>query len=240
MYGDTMNWSGTGNLESAIEITFTNKALIKQAFVHSSYLNENPGAGLNDNQRMEFLGDSLLNLIIAEKLYQEFPDLPEGKLTEIRVSLVRQEMLAEKALALKLGEMMLLGRGEDLSGGRNKKNNLADTFEALVAAIYLDKGMETTKNFILKYFSADIDAVKSGKIALNFKALLQEWTQAELKLLPLYEIIEATGPDHARVFFVSVSVEDVVLAIGTGKSKKIAESEAARLALSKLSEKRRY
>ncbi|MBN1375103.1 MAG: ribonuclease III [Dehalococcoidia bacterium] len=228
---------GLSNLESLLGTDFTNKALLKQAFVHSSYLNENPGSGLNDNQRMEFLGDSLLNFIIAEKLFHEFPNLPEGKLTEIRVSFVRQEKLAEKASVLKLGDMMLLGKGEDLSGGRTKRNNLADTFEALVAAIYLDKGIEPTRNFIFKYFSADIDAVKSGQIALNFKALLQEWTQAELKLLPHYEIVEATGPDHDRIFFVSVSVGDVVLSIGSGKSKKIAESEAARLALSKISGK---
>jgi ribonuclease-3 len=209
--------------------------LLKQAFVHSSYINENPGTDLHDNQRMEFLGDSLLNFIVAEKLYHEFPDIAEGKLTEIRISLVRQEKLAEKAHALKLGDFMLLGKGEDLSDGRTKRNNLADTFEALIAAIFLDQGIEVTKNLILKLFSSDIEATKSGRIDVNFKAMLQELTQAEFKLLPDYEVIEARGPDHDREFFVSVSVGDVVLAIGSGKSKKTAESEAARLALAKLS-----
>jgi ribonuclease-3 len=209
--------------------------LLKQAFVHSSYINENPGTDLHDNQRMEFLGDSLLNFIVAEKLYHEFPDIAEGKLTEIRISLVRQEKLAEKAHALKLGDFMLLGKGEDLSDGRTKRNNLADTFEALIAAIFLDQGIEVTKNLILKLFSSDIEAIKSGRIDVNFKAMLQELTQAEFKLLPDYEVIEARGPDHDREFFVSVSVGDVVLAIGSGKSKKTAESEAARLALAKLS-----
>jgi ribonuclease-3 len=214
---------------------FNNEPLLKQAFVHSSYINENPGTDLHDNQRMEFLGDSLLNFIVAEKLYHEFPDIAEGKLTEIRISLVRQEKLAEKAHALKLGDFMLLGKGEDLSDGRTKRNNLADTFEALIAAIFLDQGIEVTKNLILKLFSSDIEAIKSGRIDVNFKAMLQELTQAEFKLLPDYEVIEARGPDHDREFFVSVSVGDVVLAIGSGKSKKTAESEAARLALAKLS-----
>lgn len=227
--------SSSSDLESLLGIHFNNEPLLKQAFVHSSYINENPGTDLHDNQRMEFLGDSLLNFIVAEKLYHEFPDIAEGKLTEIRISLVRQEKLAEKAHALKLGDFMLLGKGEDLSDGRTKRNNLADTFEALIAAIFLDQGIEVTKNLILKLFSSDIEAIKSGRIDVNFKAMLQELTQAEFKLLPDYEVIEARGPDHDREFFVSVSVGDVVLAIGSGKSKKTAESEAARLALAKLS-----
>ena len=227
--------SSSSDLESLLGMHFNNEPLLKQAFVHSSYINENPDTDLHDNQRMEFLGDSLLNFIVAEKLYHEFPDIAEGKLTEIRISLVRQEKLAEKAHALKLGDFMLLGKGEDLSDGRTKRNNLADTFEALVAAIFLDQGIEVTKNLILKLFSSDIEAIKSGRIDVNFKAMLQELTQAEFKLLPDYEVIESRGPDHDREFFVSVSVGDVVLAIGSGKSKKTAESEAARLALAKLS-----
>jgi ribonuclease III len=224
------------NLQSALGIIFKNTALLKQAFVHSSYINENAGTDFHDNQRMEFLGDSLLNFIVAEQLYYDFPDLPEGKLTEIRVSLVRQDKLAEKAASLKLGDFMLLGKGEDLSGGRNKRNNLADTFEALVAAVFLDQGIEVAREFVLKHLSPDIAKIKSGQVALNFKAILQELTQAEFKLLPEYDVIEARGPDHDREFFVSVSVGDIVLAIGSGKSKKVAESEAARIALSKLAE----
>lgn len=228
--------SSLSNLQSALGTVFKNESLLQQAFVHSSYINENTGTALHDNQRMEFLGDSLLNFIVAGQLYYDFPDLPEGKLTEIRVSLVRQDKLAEKAASLKLGDFMLLGKGEDLSGGRNKRNNLADTFEALVAAIFLDQGIEAAKEFVLKHLSSDITKIKLGQVALNFKAILQELTQAEFKLLPDYEVIEARGPDHDREFFVSVSVGDVVLAIGSGKSKKVAESEAARIALSKLAE----
>ena len=229
--------SSFSDLQSLLGMHFNNDLLLKQAFVHSSYINENPDTDLHDNQRMEFLGDSLLNFIVAEKLYHEFPDIAEGKLTEIRISLVRQEKLAEKAHALKLGDFMLLGKGEDISEGRTKRNNLADTFEALIAAIFLDQGIEATRNLILKLFSPDIEAIKSGRIDVNYKAMLQELTQAEFKLLPDYEVIEARGPDHDRLFFVSVSVGDVVMAIGSGKSKKTAESEAARLALAKLSAK---
>jgi ribonuclease-3 len=191
-------------LQSLLEIKFKDQSILKRALVHTSYINENPAVDLHDNQRMEFLGDSLLNFIVAEKLYREFPDLPEGRLTEIRVSLVRQEKLAEKAVALKIGHFMLLGKGEDLSGGRDKRNNLADTFESLIAAIFLDGGLENARNFVLKHLEHDIQAIKSGKETPNYKALLQELTQAEFKQLPEYIVVEASGPDHDRMFVVSV------------------------------------
>lgn len=226
--------SSLTNLQSALGIVFNNTSLLQQAFIHTSYINENPAAGSGDNQRMEFLGDALLNMIVAEKLYHEFSALPEGQLTEIRVSLIRQEKLAEQATALKLGDYLLLGKGEDASGGRNKRNNLADTFEALIAAIFLDQGFEAARRFILAGIQVDIKAVKAGQLVPNFKALLQELTQARFNSLPDYEVIESTGPDHDRVFFVSVSLGDMVIAIGSGKTKKAAEFEAARLAYAKL------
>jgi ribonuclease-3 len=225
------------NLQSTLGIRFNNPAILEQAVTHASYTNESPAGNAVDNERMEFLGDALLNLFIAEQLYRDFPDLPEGKMTEIRISMVRQEKLAEKALQLKLGDFLLLGRGEDASGGREKRNNLADAYEALTAAVYLDQGFETARSFVLSCFAADIQAIKDGKHILNFKALLQEMTQAEFKTLPEYEIIEATGPDHDKIFCVSVSLGDVLLAIGSGKTRKTAESEAARAAYSKLTAK---
>jgi ribonuclease-3 len=216
-------------------IAFRNPSLLQQAFVHTSYINENPDADIHDNQRMEFLGDAVLTMIFAELLYKEFPDLPEGKLTELRISLIRQEKLAEKASALKLGDYMVLGKGEDSSGGREKRNNLADTFEALIGAVYLDRGIGKAREFVLSNYKKDISAIKAGKPVLNYKALLQEFTQAKFKTLPLYEIVEATGPDHDKVFCVAVSLGETVLAIGSGKTRKVAESEAAHLALEKLS-----
>jgi len=224
-------------LQSALGMSFNNPAILEQAVTHSSYINENPAGNACDNERLEFLGDALINLIVAEKLYCDFPGLPEGRLSEIRVSLVRQEKLAEKALQLKLGEYLLLGKGEDASGGRGKRNNLADAYEALTAAIYLERGFDAARSFILRGFAEDIQAIKEGKYSPNFKALLQELTQAEFKTLPEYEIIEATGPDHDRIFCVSVSLGEVLLAVGSGKTKKTAESEAARAAYGKLTTK---
>jgi len=229
--------SSLNKLQSSIGIKFNNPDILQQAVTHASYINENPAAASGDNERMEFLGDALLNLFVAEKLYCDFPELPEGKLTEIRVSLVRQENLAEKALQLKLGDHLLLGKGEDASGGRIKRNNLADAYEALTAAVFLDRGFESAKGFVLSGFAADIQAIKDGKHSLNYKALLQELTQSEFKTLPEYEVIEATGPDHDKIFCVSVSMGDVLLAIGSGKTKKNAESEAARAAYNKLTAK---
>ncbi len=223
------------DIQSNLGITFHNPSLLRQAFVHTSFINENQGADIHDNQRMEFLGDAVLTMIFAELLYREFPDLPEGKLTELRISLIRQEKLAEKASALKLGSYLVLGKGEDLSGGRERRNNLADTFEALIAAIFLDQGMERTRQFVIDNYRKDISAIHAGKPVLNYKALLQELMQAKFKTLPEYEIIEATGPDHDKLFCVSVALGEVVLAIGSGKTRKVAESEAARIALGKLS-----
>ena len=224
-------------LQSTLGIRFDNPAILEQAVTHASYINENPAANAGDNERMEFLGDALLNLFVAEKLYLDFPDLPEGRLSEIRVSLVRQEKLAEKALQLELGDYLLLGKGEDASGGRGKRNNLADAYEALTAAVYLDRGFETARTFVLSGFAADILSIKEGKHSVNFKAMLQELTQAEFKTLPEYEIIEATGPDHDKIFCVSVSLGDVLLAVGSGKTRKTAESEAAKAAYGKLTAK---
>jgi ribonuclease-3 len=226
--------TSTDKLQSAIGIRFNNPATLVQALTHSSYINENPAGNDGDNERMEFLGDALLNLFVAEQLYSDFPDLPEGKLTEIRVSMIRQDKLAEKALQLELGGYLLLGKGEDMSGGREKRNNLADAYEALTAAIYLDQGFEKARSFVLSGFAVDIEDARGGKQSPNFKAMLQELTQAEFKTLPEYEIVESTGPDHDKIFCVSVSLADVLLAIGSGKTRKTAESEAARAAYGKL------
>ena len=227
--------SALDRLQSTLGITFTDPAILGQALTHTSYASENPGLPTGDNQRMEFLGDALLYVLVAEALYRGFPSLPEGKLTEIRVSLVRKEKLAEKAAGLKLGDYLLLGRGEEASGGRGKPKNLADAFEALTAAIFLDRGMEATRHFITSLFHEEMEAIRSGKLSANFKAMLQEFTQSEFKTLPEYEIIESTGPDHDKVFIVSVSLGEVVLAVGSGKTRKGAEAEAARIGYLKLS-----
>ena len=220
--------------EAHLGIFFNNKSLLKQALAHSSYLNENPGFSLPSNERLEFLGDAILNFMVAEKLYAEFLELSEGELTAIRASLVCREALAEFASSLKLGDYLLLGRGEEASKGRVKQSNLANAMEALIGAIYLDQGLAKVKDFVLEKIKPAVEKTKAGKFAPNYKALLQEFIQGKKKLAPSYQIVEISGPDHDRQFTVEVTIESEVLGRGTGSSKRAAETEAARFAWEKL------
>ncbi len=208
--------------------------LLEQAFVHPSYLNENPGFDGPDNERLEFLGDAVLNFIVAEKLYEEFPRLPEGVLTEIRASLVRRATLAELASHLGIGDCLLLGQGEEGNGGRSKPSNLANALEALIAALYLEQGLAEARRFILRELGPLLDEIKAGRTIPNYKALLQELVQKDKQQTPVYRLVEATGPDHDRQFTAEILVGGEALAKGTGKSKKAAESQAAREAWEKL------
>ena len=221
-------------LQQLIGIKFKDEAFLQQAFIHSSYTNENPGSPITDNERLEFLGDALLSFIIAHELYLRFPSFSEGKLTETRVSLIRQETLAEIAAGLKLGDYLLLGKGEEATGGRQKQTNLADTLEALIGAIFLDQGLKVVSDFVIARFAAQLEEIKAKGIGPNYKALLQELTQARFKKLPAYHIAESSGPDHNKSFVVEVTLGDSILGIGSGKTKKTAETEAAHSALDKL------
>ncbi len=216
--------------QSSLGVSFSQKSLLEQAFVHRSYLNENPTFALSSNERLEFLGDAILNFIVAERLYKEFADLPEGALTEIRASLVCRDALADLASSLKLGDWLLLGQGEETSGGRSKPSNLANAMEALIGALYLEQGLARARRFILKQLKPRLEKIKAGRIAPNYKALLQELIQGQKRPAPVYRLVEATGPDHNRQFTVEILVEGEALARGTGKSKKAAESQAARAA----------
>jgi len=215
-------------------ISFRQGDLLEHAFVHTSYLNENPDFYLPDNERLEFLGDAILNFIVAERLYREFPKLPEGDLTEIRASLVCRDTLAEVASSLRLGAWLLLGQGEETSGGRTKQSNLADAMEALIGAIYLDQGLATARRFVLKQLKAELRKIKAGKMTPNYKALVQELIQGQKKPAPVYDLVETAGPDHNKKFTAEILVEGEALGRGTGKSKKAAESQAARSAWEKL------
>jgi ribonuclease-3 len=175
-----------------------------------------------------------LSFIVAERLYREFPHFGEGELTEIRISLVRQETLAELAAGLKLGDYLYLGRGEETGGGRQRQTNLADAFESLIGAIFLDQGLNAAKDFVLSKLHRQLQGVVARGIGRNYKALLQEFTQAKCKQLPIYRVVEASGPDHDKGFGVEVMLEDRVLGTGSGKSKRAAEMEAARIAWEKL------
>lgn len=208
--------------------------MLEQAFVHSSYLNENPDFAWPSNERLEFLGDAILNFIVTEKLYEEFPKLPEGELTEIRATLVCRDTLAKLASSLNLGDWLLLGRGEEANGGRAKASNLANAMEALLGALYLDQGLAKARRFILRQFKPELEKIKAGKTTTNYKALVQELIQGQKRPTPVYRLVEATGPDHCKQFTVEILVEGEALGRGTGKSKKVAENQAARAAWEKL------
>ncbi len=222
------------SLQQNIGVTFLDLSLLQQTFLHSSYINENPEYPIPNNERLEFLGDAVLNFIVAEKIFNEFPSLAEGELTEIRVSLIREETLAELATELKLGDYLSLGKGEESTGGRQRQTNLADTFEALIGAILLDQGLTAAKEFVLSRLNSHLEKIRSGGIRQNYKAQLQEFTQSEYKQLPVYHLVGTTGPDHDKNFTVKVMLADRILGTGSGKSKKAAEMEAARSACKKL------
>jgi len=219
-------------LQETLGTPFNNPSLLEQALVHSSYVNENPAA--TANERLEFLGDAVLGLVIAQELYQRLPQSSEGRMTELRSSLVRGEALARLAGAIGLGGHLYLGRGEEASGGREKPANLAGALEAVIAAIFLDRGFNTARGFILGLMAEELDKVISQGIEPDYKSQLQELIQARHQPAPTYQVIEATGPDHDRSFTIEVRVGDTVLGRGSGKSKKSAEEAAARSALEQL------
>jgi ribonuclease-3 len=222
------------NCQKDLGISFHQESLLEQAFVHLSYLNENPTFAQPSNERLEFLGDAILNFVVTEKLYEEFPQLSEGELTEIRATLVCRDTLAELASSLKLGDWLLLGRGEEANGGRVKESNLANAMEALIGALYLDQGITETRRFILRQLKPELEEIKAGKITPNYKALVQELVQGQKKPTPVYRLVEATGPDHSKQFTAEILVEGEALGKGVGKSKKVAESQAARAAWERL------
>lgn len=221
-------------LQEILGVAFKDLSLLEQALIHSSYINENPGSALTSNERLEFLGDAILGSVIAEKLYQDLPSFTEGEMTELRAALVRRDTLARAARAIGLGDYLYLGRGEEASGGRHKPVNLAGALEAVIAAIYLDQGAATAKDFILRLFNKELQKVVSRGVEVNYKSQLQELIQAREQQTPAYYVIESTGPDHDRRFTVEVRVGDTVLGRGSGRSKKEAETEAARSALERL------
>ena len=222
-------------LQQTLGISFNDSSLLEQALVHSSYVNENPGLAPVSNERLEFLGDAVLSLIVAEKLYQDFPHSAEGEMTRLRAALVRRDTLARIARTIKLGDYLYLGKGEAASGGRRKPANLAGALEAIIAAVFLDQGSVTTREFILRLFDEELQKVASRGARVDYKSQLQELIQAGEQQTPAYQLVEAMGPDHDRRFTVEVRVGDTVLGRGSGKSKKAAEAEAARTALEQLS-----
>ena len=222
-------------LQETLKVSFNDLALLEQAMVHSSYVNENPGFAPFSNERLEFLGDAILDLIIAEKLYQDFSDLSEGEMTKLRSVLVRRDTLACIARAIRLGDYLYMGQGEEASGGRHKSANLAGGLEAVVAAVFLDQDLVVTRELVLRLFNDELQKIIRQGTEIDYKSQLQELTQSRYRLTPNYRLLEEVGPDHDKVFTIEVTVADAVLGRGSGKSKKIAEVEAARAALEQLS-----
>lgn len=223
------------DLEERIRHRFGTSSLLVEAMVHPSFLNENPEFGQSDNQRLEFLGDAVLNYLAAEYLFQRFPDLPEGELTTLRAALVRTETLSGFARSLELGTYLYLGRGEAESGGRDRVTTLADGFEALLGALSLDGGLDAARRLLVPLLESVTIQVIENDVSRDYKSLLQEKVQAELGGPPRYRTVAVSGPDHRRQFTVEVMVDERVVGSGRGSSKQAAEQEAARQALDTLS-----
>lgn len=218
-------------LQQTLGVSFNDLSLLEQALVHSSYLNENPDFAPNSNERLEFLGDAVLGVVIAEKLYQECLYSNEGEMTRLRADLVRRDTLARIAKAISLGHYLYMGKGEEASGGRRNPANLAGAMEAMIAAVFLDQGPAAARNFILRLLDTELQKIVSHGVVVDDKSRLQQLIQASVQQTPFYRVVQATGPDHNKRFAVEVRLGDTVLGTGSGRSKKAAEIEAARAAL---------
>jgi len=221
-------------LQESLEINFQNLQLLNQAFVHESYANERRDLKLVSNERLEFLGDSVLGVIVTEYIYNRYPQAPEGDLNRIRAAVVSRPTLAEKAAELDLGKYLLLSKGEGAGGGRQRASLLADAYEALIGVVFLDLGLEKAKKFVLQQLIDKIDLAEKNQLFKDYKSILQELAQKEFKCCPSYQVVKEEGPDHCKIFSIEVVLNEKTLGAGKGKSKKEAEQEAARQALTRL------
>lgn len=220
-------------LENLLKIKFNNPSLLEQAFIHRSYLNETQSQHSASNERLEFLGDSILSFTVSEFLYQKFPDSPEGDLTNYRSSLVCTKTLSGIAKKLNLGFYLKMSKGEKKSGGENNPSLLANTVESLIGAIYLDKGLNSVRNFINQFLVPVLSEIIKNKSFKDYKSLFQEKVQEKTRISPVYKVIDSWGPDHAKNFKIGVYVGKTLVAEGTGKSKQEAEQLAAKTAIEK-------
>ncbi len=218
-------------LQNILGIKFNNPELLKQALVHSSYVHENPVVAPVSNERLEYLGDAVLGFVFADMLFSKFPQYQEGHLTRFRSLLVRRSTLCRLALRISLGEYLYLGKGEEVSHGRQKPANLAGALEALIAAVYLDQGLFASRDFVFFLFNEEINDLLNQISSDDYKSRLQELVQEKKQITPSYNILESAGPAHDKMFVAEVSIGDQVISRGSGSSKKKAEAAAARIAL---------
>lgn len=222
-------------LQKSLKVNFKNLNLLKQAMVHRSYLNEHPGFKVGHNERLEFLGDAVLEIIVTEYLFLNFKDVPEGDLTNWRASLVNSKMLYEVAQELKIEDYLYLSKGE--AKDKNKKSRqfiLANAIEAIIGAIYLDQGLSVSKKFVFKNIISKLDSILKNQLYLDPKSRFQERAQEEKGVTPRYQILEETGPDHDKIFKVGLYLDDKMIATGTGSSKQEAQISAAEAGLRQL------
>jgi ribonuclease-3 len=217
-------------IEKSLSLNFKNKDLLFKAFCHRSYLNENPNFYLEHNERLEFLGDAVLELVVTEYLYQKYPN-PEGELTTWRAALVNTDMLAKTAKSLEFNEYLLLSQGESKDTGKARKSILANTFESIIGAIYLDKGYNDCKKFIKKNLIVELDNIIEKGLYKDAKSKFQEQAQSKAEVTPLYKVLDEYGPDHDKQFVVGVFLGEELVAQGVGSSKQEAEINAAKKGL---------
>jgi ribonuclease III len=220
-------------LQKIIRVKFKNKSLLQRAVTHRSYVNES-GRNIKDNERLEYLGDSVLGLVVNEFLFRQFEDYREGKLAKIKSAVVSEATLAKIARNINLGEYILMGKGEDHSGGRERPSILANTLEAVIGAIYLDSGLKVSRKFVLFLIREEIDTVNNLTYLRDPKTALQEYVQKKYKERPVYQVIEERGPDHRKEFTVRLMVNGREIVTGEGPSKRKAEMNAARASLKKI------
>jgi len=218
-------------LEKKLGIVFKNKDLLTQAFIHRSYLNENPQISLGNNERLEFLGDAVLELAVTEYLYGKYPGKSEGELTSWRAALVNTKMISAAASKLGFANFLLLSRGEAKENGKSRQYILANTFEAFIGSLYLDQGYDPCRNFIKHHLLGELGEIIAKKLYKDAKSRFQEVAQEIVKITPTYQVLEEQGPDHAKHFTVGVYLGDELVARGGGYSKQEAEEETAKKAM---------
>ncbi len=219
--------SSLAKLLTTLNLSVTNEHLVRNAFVHRSYLNESADF-TESNERLEYLGDAVLELVTSAYLYDKYPDFQEGMLTNVRAALVRTESLADVAKSLGFATLLLMSKGEESTGGRLNPSILADTFEAFLGALYLDQGYEVCKNLLLTHLLSHTDTVLSSQTYKDNKSLLQEIAQSRYKATPNYNLVSETGPDHDKQFIMQVMIGDTAYSQGSGKSKQAAQEDAAK------------
>jgi ribonuclease III len=220
-------------LQHSLGYWFKDLSILKQALTHRSYVNEHPESAMRHNERLEFLGDAVLDLTLSDLLLKKYPDLPEGMLSKIRAGQVNEKKLAVLSLQLGLGSLLLIGKGEEQTGGREKTSILANAFEAVLGALYLEGGFQAAMTFVDRLFQSHIDG-EQYRSTRDHKTFLQEHCQGKMKTMPAYTVYREEGPDHQKIFYVEVKIQGQVVSKGKGKTKKEAQQKAAEEALKQL------